>query len=222
VGWLVLGALALAASVGAAIAARGATAPPPAPAGPQGTWERRPLAAIGAGYALFGAGYIAYATFIIAYLRHRGLDSTEVSIFWVVLGLASIAGAFAWPAILGRLVGGRGPAAVIAMVTIGAGVPLAFTGTPAAFASAALFGGSFLTVVTAVTELARRAVPAHALTAVIGTMTVTFALGQCAGPILAGVLSDGPDGVRAGLLLSVGILAAGSLISLAQPPRRGA
>jgi MFS family permease len=53
----------------------------------------------------------------------------------------------------------------------------------------------------------------------MATLTIVFALGQCLGPVLAGVLADSASGIRAGLTLSVGILAAGTLLALAQPHR---
>lgn len=79
-----------------------------------------------------------------------------------------------------------------------------------------LFGASFLTAVTAVTALARRLGPVHAITATVGGLTVSFAVGQCAGPVLAGPLSDGSRGLQAGLTRSATILAAGTLVALAQ------
>lgn len=218
-GWLVLGALAVGGTAVAALTARRAACPPASPEGQRSGGSPGRLAPVGLGYGLFGAGYIAYATFIIAYLRGQGLGATEVSVFWIVLGLAAVVAAFAWHGVLERLRGGRGPATVIAVATLGAALPLVSTGMPAALASALLFGGSFLTVVAAVTELARRTVPPHAITAAIGALTIAFALGQCAGPLLAGVLSDGPAGVRAGLALSAAILAAGALVSLLQRER---
>lgn len=222
IGWLALGLLALLAAAVATLAARGAAEPPSAPAGETPRWPWRTLAASGLGYGLFGAGYIAYATFIVAYLRHQGLSSPQLAGFWVVLGVAAVVAAFSWERPLRHLRGGRGPAIVIAVVTVGALLPLTSGGIGVAFASAVVFGGSFLSVVTAVTDLARRMVPEHAVTAAIVALTTAFALGQCAGPILAGVLSDGPSGVRAGLTLSVAILAAGALVSLAQRERRAA
>ncbi len=217
--WLAMGVLAVGASAVAALAARGTASPPSPPAGSTSNWRATCLAPVAIGYALFGAGYIAYATFIIAYLRLEGMGGAQTSAFWIVLGLASIAAAFAWGSPLARLRGGRGPAAVMTVVLVGAVLPVAVGGVVAAFASAVLFGGSFLAVVTAVITLAQRTVPAHAITASIGVLTVAFALGQCAGPVLAGVISDGPAGVRAGLIVSAAILSVGILVSLTQRER---
>ncbi len=218
-GWLTLGALAFAATAAALPAARRAPLPLRASGGEVAAWRPGPVGVTLGAYALFGAGYIAYVTFIIAFLKGEGAGTVELSGFWIVLGLAAIASAFAWGPILGRLRGGRGIALATAVVTLGALVPLLSGSGAGAFASAVLFGGSFLTVPTAVTAFARRAHDPHHWTVVIAALTVAFALGQCLGPVLAGVLSDGPGGVRAGLTLSVVILAAGALLAAAQRHR---
>ena len=217
-GWVLLGglaALALAASVPAARATR---EPASAPAG-SGRWPARRLAVLLAAYGLFGAGYIAYITFIVAFLTAAGAGPGQISVFWVVLGAAAIGAGFGWGPALGRLRGGRGPATVLAVLTAGALLPLLSASAPAAYGSALLFGASFLAVVTAVTSTAHRSLPAHHWTPAIATLTIVFALGQCLGPVLAGVLADSASGIRAGLALSVGILAAGTLLALAQPHR---
>jgi len=99
---------------------------------------------------------------------------------------------------------------------VGAAVPLLWSRPGAAYLSAILFGGSFLSVVAAVTAFARKAARPHAWTAVIAAFTVVFGLGQSVGPILSGALSDGPSGIRSGLWLSVGLLAAGSIVAVFQ------
>lgn len=152
------------------------------------------------GYSLFGAGY-AYTTFIIVCLRGSlAFNSSQISLFWALLGLASIIAAFAWGAVLAKLTGGRGASARIAMVTVGAALPLTWDGALSAHLSALLFGGSFLAVVAAVTSFARLTAAPHAWTAAIGALTVAFGTGQCIGP--SGMLSDGSQGVRVGFCRS--------------------
>jgi predicted MFS family arabinose efflux permease len=214
-GWVMLAALsaaALAASIPAVLACREPQAPPAA----SRRWPARRLLPVMTSYALFGVGYIAYMTFIIAFLTGHGARPGEISAFWVVLGAAAIAGGFAWPPLLARLRGGRGLAIVLGVVAIGAVLPLVSGSAVAALASAVLFGASFLAVVIATTAVARRSVAQHHWTPAIGTLTVAFAAGQCFGPVLAGALSDGPAGLRLGLALSAGVLAAGAVIALAQ------
>jgi Uncharacterised MFS-type transporter YbfB len=50
----------------------------------------------------------------------------------------------------------------------------------------------------------------------IATLTVVVAAGQCVGPVLAGVLSDGSGGLEIGLGLSAAILAVSSVVGLGQ------
>jgi predicted MFS family arabinose efflux permease len=217
-GWLVLGALAAGAAAFGCVVLRRFPEPARAVADRAGGgWSPRAMVHSLLAYGLFGAGYIAYATFIIAYLRSdEGFSPASVSLFWSILGLTSVAAAFLWGPILSRLTGGWGTAATISVVTIGAAVPLLWSRPAAAYLSAILFGGSFLSVVVAVTAFARKAARPHAWTAVIAVFTVAFGLGQCIGPVLSGALSDGPSGVRSGLWLSVGLLAAGSIIAIFQ------
>jgi predicted MFS family arabinose efflux permease len=217
-GWLVLGGLALIATLFGTLVLRRSPEPSNTPTGvPRRGWALRLMAYKLLAYGLFGAGYIAYATFIIAYLRNdEGFSAAQITLFWSVLGLVSVAAAFAWGPILGQLRGGWGTAATIGVVTIGAAVPLLWEEPAGAYLSAILFGGSFLAVVAAVTSFARRAFKPEVWTAAIAVLTAAFGIGQCIGPVLSGVLSGGPNGVRAGLWLSVGILAVASIVALFQ------
>jgi predicted MFS family arabinose efflux permease len=221
-GWLVLGGLALSATAIALPALLRAPLPAEQTSASNGfAWSPRSIRVELMGYVLFGAGYIAYATFIIAQLHSNShFSAREISFFWALLGSAAIAGAFIWSPILSRLKGGRGAAAVIAAVTLGAALPLLSSGRPVAYLSAVVFGGSFLSTITAVTSFARRAAPPEAWTKAIAALTVAFGIGQCVGPILSGYLSDGPDGVRAGLEISAAILLAAAVVISFQRERR--
>src|SRR5262249_33934005 len=138
-------------------------------------------------------------------------------VFWAILGLAAIVAAFAWGPILGRLRGGWGACVTIGTVTIGAALPLLWHGPIGAYLSSILFGGSVLAVVAAVTTFATRAAKPHAWTAAIAALTIAFGIGQSIGPWLSGAFSDGPNGVRAGLWLSVGILMVATVVAAFQP-----
>lgn len=220
-GWLALGALGLAATIYGWLVLSRTPETVYGANNTRGGWSARFMACKLVSYALFGAGYIAYATFIIAHLRNsEGFDSGSITAFWAILGLAAIAAAFAWGPILGRLRGGWGAAATIGTVTVGAALPLLWHGPTAAYLSSILFGGSVLAVIAAVTSFARRAAKPHAWTAAIGALTIAFGIGQCIGPVLSGALSDGPNGIRAGLWVSVGILAMATVIAASQPEPR--
>jgi predicted MFS family arabinose efflux permease len=225
-GWFALGALGL---LGTA-AALPALARAPSVA-VYGAWRlpaftvraTRGLRAVLASYVLFGAGYIAYTTFIVAYLRIRlGFDAAEITLFWGCVGLAATVAGLAWGPLLARLSGGRGVAAANAVVTVGAVLPVLLPTNTAVYASAVLFGGSFLIVPTSVTAFARKAATPATWTAAIAMLTTGFAVGQCIGPWLSGEMSDRSYGVAGGLLLSGGILAAAAVIALWQREPHGA
>jgi predicted MFS family arabinose efflux permease len=107
-------------------------------------------------------------------------------------------------------------AAANAVVTLGAILPVLLPTREAAYASAVLFGGSFLIVPTSVTAFARKAASPAAWTAAIAVLTTGFAVGQCVGPWLSGEVSDHSYGVAGGLLLSGAILAGAALLALLQ------
>ncbi|MHB1502186.1 MAG: YbfB/YjiJ family MFS transporter, partial [Candidatus Dormibacteria bacterium] len=153
-GWVLLAGLGLIAFGLAVPAVRASHEPRAAPAADR-HWPASRFRALLACYVLFGAGYIAYMTFIVAFLKEYGAGRGEITAFWVVLGAASLAGAFLWARPLVKLPGGRAPGAVLAVLSVGALLPLISRSPEAAIASAALFGGSFLAVVSAVTVVAR-------------------------------------------------------------------
>jgi predicted MFS family arabinose efflux permease len=105
---------------------------------------------------------------------------------------------------------------------LGAVLPVLLPTQTAVYASAVLFGGSFLIVPTSVTAFARKAATPATWTAAIAMLTTGFAVGQCIGPWLSGEVSDRSYGVAGGLLLSGGILGAAAVIALWQPEPRGA
>lgn len=216
-GWVALAGLTFLALAAVVPAARACPEAASEPGG--GSWPVSRLVALLLAYTLYGTGYIAYMTFIVAFLRAEGAATGEVVAFWGVLGLAAIAGGFLWGPLLGRARGGRGPAIVLTLVTAGALLPLVSGSWPFTFGSAVVFGGSFLAVVTSVTTVVRASLPPHQWTSAIAGQTVAFAAGQCLGPLLAGVLSDQADGVRAGLLLSGILLAVSVLVALCQRTR---
>ncbi|MGQ3028351.1 MAG: YbfB/YjiJ family MFS transporter, partial [Ferrovibrionaceae bacterium] len=167
-------------------------------------------------YGLFGAGYVGYMTFIIALLRNQGGSGAQMAWFWFVLGLMSAVSTMLWGRALGALHEGRGPALVFAIATLGTLPVLLATGPVAMFASAFLFGGSFLAGPAAVAIVAQRQLPPAAWTAGISLLTVGFAFGQAVGPILAGAISDATGNIAAGFWVSPALLGLAACASLMQ------
>lgn len=219
-GWLTMGALGLlglAAAWPALLCAPTLPRPSGARRGSTSLSSVRRLLPLLVSYTLFGAGYIAYATFIIAWLRaHLEFGVWQVTAFWACVGGSAAVAGLAWGPILTHLRGARGVALANAFVMLGAVLPIVGHDRLAAYASALLFGGSFLIVPTSMTAVARNATPPGSWTTVIALLTVGFAVGQCAGPLLSGWVSDALS-LSGGLLLSGVILALASLVALGQP-----
>jgi predicted MFS family arabinose efflux permease len=215
--WWALAAAALLATALAATGTRSLAAPPTAAA------ERVPVRwgsfALGlAGYLAFGLGYIGYMTFIITLLREQQVASGLITAFYVLLGLAVIASSWLWASVLQRWRGG-GPLALLnALLALATLLPVLSTHPAAVFASGALFGAVFLSVVASTTAFVRHNLPPTAWPAGIAAYTIVFAAGQIVGPTATGWIADGPGGLLRGLAWSAAALAIGAVLAALQRP----
>ncbi|WP_186316019.1 YbfB/YjiJ family MFS transporter [Catellatospora sichuanensis] len=217
-GWLLLGVLSVLAVLPARWGSRSVAEPRGAHTALLSPVQIRRLGPTFAWYLLFGAGYVSYMTFVVALLRGQGLGTWLTAVFFVVLGAVSALTTLTlWGRVIGRLPGGRAPALVAALVLLGVlPVLLIEAGPFAALLSAVVFGASFMAGPTAATLMARRMLPAEGWAAGIALLTVAFSAGQAIGPVLSGLLSDGPGGVARGLWLSVALLGIAALVALWQ------
>ena len=188
----------------------------PAPASPRGRSPLRPIAPVVASYTLFGVGYIGYMTFVPDHLRGQGVGDAGIAVFWIGLGLAGFVVPPLWVPLLRRLTPRVGVFGLIAVTAAAAVVPVLAPGAVAAWISGLLFGASFLTAITALTDASRRVLDAAHWTAALAVLTVGFALGQCLGPVLSGLVSDAGGGLTAGLSVSAGVLALAAVVGLLQ------
>jgi predicted MFS family arabinose efflux permease len=176
-------------------------------------WRISPLVA---SYTLFGVGYIGYMTFVPDHLRGQGMSDAGIAVFWVGLGLAGFVVPPLWAPLLRRQRPGPGVFGLIAVTAAAAAVPVVAGGVAATWISGLLFGASFLTAITALTDASRRVLDARDWTAALAVLTTGFALGQCLGPVLSGLVSDAGGGLAAGLSVSAGVLAVAAVVGLLQ------
>ncbi len=212
-------ALAMAALLGNAVMARGtrSLAAPPAAAPARGEGFRARDFAFGLlGYLMFGLGYIGYMTFIVTLLREQGVGGAVIVAFYVLLGAGVIASSWLWAPLLQRYRGGQPLAVLNALLAVATLLPVLSAHPVAVFASGALFGAVFLSVVASTTVLVRHNLPPVAWPAGIAAFTIVFAGGQIVGPVLVGWVADGPGGLVRGLALSAGVLALGALLASRQ------
>jgi Uncharacterised MFS-type transporter YbfB len=164
-------------------------------------------------YLLFAGGYIAYITFLSAYLAVHHASVTQVAVTWAALGVAAIAEPLLWSRPLQAWPGARTLAAALAGISAAAAVAIISADPAVVVVSAIGYGVSFLVVPAAITRIVHAAVPRPNWTAALAAFTVVFAVGQMAGPYLAGVLADS-YGAGATLVWTAALCAAGSLVSL--------
>ena len=167
-------------------------------------------------YFLFGLGYITYMTFVIAYLRSSGVASWALSGFWLILGASTFASAFVWSGLLDRAQGGRALATILLVLASGAALPIASTSVLSITISACLFGGTFLSVVSAVTNIIRKSLPPSAWAGGIALFTITFSIGQTLGPLISGKLADLTDTLTGGFVFSASVLLIAALLAFMQ------
>jgi predicted MFS family arabinose efflux permease len=189
---------------------------PPAASAADRTALRR-IAPLVASYTLFGVGYIGYMTFVPDHLREQGVGTVGVAVFWIGLGLAGLVVTPLWAPLLRRLPPGIGVAGLLAVTALATLLPVLAGRPGAAWISGLLFGGSYLAAITALADAARRVLDPRHWTGSLAVLTTGFALGQCLGPVLSGLVSDVGGGLGAGLSVSVGILLVAAAVALAQP-----
>jgi predicted MFS family arabinose efflux permease len=138
-------------------------------------------------YGSFGFGYIVPATFLPAMAREQVADPLVFGITWPLFGLAaalSVAAAGRWLAAWPRR---RLWALAQMTMALGTAVILFSQAMWALAASAVLVGGTFMVATMAGLQLAREHAPENP-TPLLARMTVAFATGQIAGPLLVRAL----------------------------------
>jgi predicted MFS family arabinose efflux permease len=215
--WWALAAAALLATVVAAGATRAPVSPPVAGA------RRQPVrwAPFGfglAGYGCFGLGYIGYMTFIVSLLREQQVPPAQIVAFYMLLGLAVVASSWLWAGLLQRWRGGGALALLNALLALATLLPVLSTHPAAVFASGALFGAVFLSVVASTTAFVRHNLSPSAWPAGIAAYTIVFAAGQIVGPTFTGWIADGAGGLARGLVVSALLLAVGAVLAALQRP----
>lgn len=155
-----------------------------------------------AAYALFGFGYIVYMVYATPYWLKSGLQGGNVAEAWIVFGAGGVLGAIAWGRFFDRF---RSPLVLsVALITCACGVLL---NVPFA-AGMAIFG-----IPAIVSVLAREISNDAAYTQVLSALTVSFGIGQSAGPLAAGSIID-RIGLPAGIpIAATPILLAAGLAS---------
>jgi len=215
--WILLGVLALVASLVMTLPARLMPTSPAQAAG-GGAWRPRSLLFGLTGYLFFGLGYIGYMTFVIALLKEEGMAPARITLFFALLGAATFASSRIWARMLDRFRGGQSLAILNGLLCLATLLPATTAAPVAVFASGLLFGGCFLSAVASTTAMVRHNLPPSDWPAGISAFTIIFAVGQIIGPSIVGWIADGAGGLQRGLTFSALMLLAGALVAWRQRP----
>lgn len=192
--WLELGIVAAAAAAVVVMGLRGLgrarpVAPPPTTVAGHG---RNPLSLVLC-YGVSGFGYIVPATFLPVMARQQVSDPLVFGLAWPLFGLAAALSV----ALSARRLSGwprrRVWALAQGIMALGTALPIATQALWALAASAVLVGGTFMVATMASLQLAREARPSDP-TPLLARMTMAFATGQIAGPLLVRLFGPGLRG----------------------------
>jgi predicted MFS family arabinose efflux permease len=216
--WIALGAIALAATawawrrltVGTPSTSHG-DAEAPAPRLDRDAWL------LVACYGAFGFGYIIPATFIPAAARSLVENPWVFGWAWPLFGLAAAASTVVVTTLFRRVPSRQTAIASLLVMAIGVAIPAVHASMSTLVVSAICVGGTFMVMTMAGFQEARR-LSRGSPTRLIAAMTVAFALGQLAGPVVVG-LSLSEDGTFILPSMAATVLLACSAMALALPRR---
>ncbi|MGL4324197.1 MAG: YbfB/YjiJ family MFS transporter [Beijerinckiaceae bacterium] len=169
-------------------------------------------------YGLFGFGYVITATFIVAQARTEQSAALECTI-WVIVGLGAMPSVAMWAALAGRLGLTRAFGIACCVEALGVSASVLGSGRGGLLFAAALFGATFMGIVSLGVMAARQMAIGNARRAV-AVMTAAFSIGQIIGPSFAGFLADQSGGFLWPVLSASAALLAASGISLSLRPAK--
>lgn len=165
-------------------------------------------------FGLSGVSYIVYGTFFAAHLQAQGLDPATAGRLWSLAGLAAtVSGLFG-----GLLADRLNPSFALALLFLmqAAGMAMLALGDGIGWytVSVLTYGLSLWGFPSAITKACTELVGARVAPAALGLLTTMFAVGQAAGPVVAGLLADRSGSLGPGLLFGALAAVAGALVAL--------
>lgn len=165
-----------------------------------------------AAYFCAGIGYVVSITFIVAIVDALPATAGYGNLAFIVLGLAAAPACINWDLIARRT--GDLNALILAAILQIVGILLtAITDSLVlVMLGAALFGGTFIGMVSLVLTMAGRYYPTRPAK-MMGKMTISYGVAQIIGPAITGKLAESLGGsYAAGLWMAAGVMVVGTLI----------
>lgn len=164
-------------------------------------------------YGLEGLGYIVTGTFIVSIAAKIPSFSSHSSVVWMAVGFAAIPSCILW-SLLAKYWGYvKSLTAAMAFQSLGILLPVFSMSQASLIISALLFGATFMGITVLSTTLAYRISPDKS-SRVIGSLTAVYAVGQMAGPAIAGVLTSYAHNYNPALIGASSVVIIGALLLL--------
>ncbi|MEO3677935.1 YbfB/YjiJ family MFS transporter [Rheinheimera fenheensis] len=164
-----------------------------------------------ASYFCAGYGYVISATFIVTIVERMPGLSGSGNLSFIVLGMAATPAVLLWDLVARKT--GYLKAIMLALILQAASIllPLWFSSIAVVLFSAALFGATFVGVVSLVLTMAGRLYPSKPAK-LMGKMTLAYGSAQVIAPALTGYLATLTGHYDIGLYLAAGFVSLGAIL----------
>lgn len=161
-----------------------------------------------AAYLCAGFGYVISATFIVAIVEEFPQLAGQGSLVWVLVGLAAIPSTFIWDRLAARFGGFEALMLAYGLQIVSILLPALNNQFWAGLASALLYGGTFVGIVSLTLSIAGRRFPGNPAKA-MARMTLSYGVAQIAAPAVAGLLANASGSYRGSLYMAAAFMVLG-------------
>jgi len=177
------------------------------PKPPSRRWLRLFIAA----YFCAGFGFVISATFIVTILEDLPLLTGRGGWVWVIVGLAATPSCFLWDRIASASGTMKALMLAYALQTLSVILPAVTHSTALNLFSAALFGGTFVGIVSLTLTLIGRHFPVNPAKA-MAQLTLSYGCAQIMAPAMAGYIATVTNSYQGSLLITTLVMATGMFL----------
>ncbi|NCC27463.1 MAG: YbfB/YjiJ family MFS transporter [Gammaproteobacteria bacterium] len=159
-------------------------------------------------YVCAGFGYVINATFTVLITEQQPLLQGLGDWMWLLVGVAAIPAPILWDRIARRLGYLRTLQVAYGLQIVGIVLPVSSGSLLAAVVSAALFGFTFIGIVSLVLTMVGVRYPAHPAQ-IMARLTLGYGIAQILGPVLAGEVAEISGTFDGSLLVVAGLMVLG-------------
>ncbi|EIJ41543.1 arabinose efflux permease family protein [Beggiatoa alba B18LD] len=177
------------------------------------SYEQRPIARqwlilLILAYFCGGFGYVISATFIVAILEKLPILTGHGGMVWVIVGLAAVPSSFLWDKVARPL--GKVGALVLAygLEIISFILPVVSDNVILNLASAILYGGTFVGIVSLTLSLIGQYFPENPAKA-MARLTLSYGVAQITAPVMAGYIAETTGNYHGALIITAIIMGIG-------------